>query len=78
VPNPVNGAIRVVFALATDEPARLELIDLAGRLRVSRPIAGRLPQAVTLADARSLEAGIYIVRLVQGIRERTTKAVVVR
>ncbi len=78
-PNPARGAFRVSFALADAAPARLEVVDLAGRRVETRALsatsgAGR----VVLGGDRPLPAGVYLVRIVQGGRVATARAVVLR
>jgi hypothetical protein len=78
-PNPTTASRMVVsFALPTDVNARLELIDVKGRVIAWRDVgalgAGR--HVVDLARERRLAAGVYLVRLTQGGQQRTTRAVV--
>ena len=79
-PNPATERnLTVEFTLPDAGPARLTLLDMAGRLVASRdvgaPGAGR--QRVNLAEGMKLRAGVYVVRLVQRGRTRTVKAAVV-
>lgn len=77
-PNPARALGRVVFSLASDRPATLELLDVAGR-RVAYEDVGALgpgTHAVDLARGRTLRAGIYLVRLMQAGVVATAKAVV--
>jgi hypothetical protein len=67
-PNPARaGRLEVWFALASDAPARLELVDVSGRRIESREVgalgAGR--HALSLAPGR-VAAGLHFVRLTQG------------
>jgi hypothetical protein len=78
-PNPTMASRMVIsFALPTDGDARLELIDVKGRVIASRDVgglgAGR--HVVDLVRERKLAAGVYLVRLTQGAQQRTTRAVV--
>jgi hypothetical protein len=79
-PNPSYGDPVVAFSLLGAEPATLELFDLAGRHVVSREVGslGAGVQSVRLEGRGRLPAGIYTVRLRQGARVATTRAVVVR
>jgi hypothetical protein len=65
-PNPTSGEIRVGFALASGEPAWLELLDLSGRRWSSQSVAHYGPgrHATRLREHR-LPAGIYVVLLRQ-------------
>ena len=79
-PNPSRSAFSVVFTLSEASPARIELLDLAGRRLLTRDLAGLGPgsHVVGLPETRTLPAGVYLVRLSQGRRSVTTRAVVVR
>ena len=78
-PNPSRGDRLVVrFTLPVAQPARLELLDIGGRL-VSRRDVGPLGvgrHAVDLATGQRLAPGIYHVRLTQGSRVQSARAVV--
>ncbi|HKQ58675.1 MAG TPA: kelch repeat-containing protein [Candidatus Eisenbacteria bacterium] len=79
-PNPASRDLSVVFTLPGDQPALLELYDLGGRRIASREVGtlGAGEHRVGLADARSLPAGIYLVRLRHDRGVLTAKACVVR
>jgi hypothetical protein len=79
-PNPSSGAMTVAFALPSGEPARLDLIDVAGRRVASRSVGslGAGPHSVRLFGPELLPAGVYLLRLGQGDRVVTAKAVVTR
>jgi len=79
-PNPARGgAIPVSFALTSAEPARLEMIDVAGRLVVRLEVGplGAGPHEANLSPGRSLAPGLYFVRLRQGAAVRTARFTVV-
>lgn len=79
-PNPTRHALWVWFTLPDDAPARLELVDLAGR-RVRSVEVGRLgagPHRVSLADPGPPGPGIYVVRLTRGGASLTRKVTVLR
>jgi len=80
VPTPSAGELTVWLSAPDPEPARLELIDVAGRRLRSIAVAGRSagPQPVSLTRGAGLPDGIYVVRLTQRGRAVTAKAVVVR
>lgn len=75
-----DGRLRVDFSLATHEPARIELVDIAGRRLILRDLVGLPPghHALTLDESASLPAGLYLVRLSQGGRRVSGKAALVR
>ena len=78
-PNPAHGrAVTLEFALPSADPARLELLDVMGRLVAARNVgtlgAGR--HVVNMDAGRPLAPGIYLLRLTQGADVRVTRAVV--
>jgi hypothetical protein len=79
-PNPAMGRLRVSFTLATSAPARLELIDLAGRRVLSREVGslGAGSHVVPIAAGVGAAPGIYVVRLTQGALVVSTKAVLIQ
>ena len=77
---PGDRRLVISFALEGREPARLEMLDIAGRRLVARDLADPAPGEHTLdleAPAR-LSAGIYLVRITQGAQRVAGKAAVVR
>lgn len=76
-PNPVVGRFTVSFTLPTAEPARLELLDLAGRRVLSRDVGwfGVGRHHVDLGNARGFRSGIYFLRLTQAGRSATARVV---
>ena len=78
-PNPAGGALTVSFALPDARPARLELLDPAGRSAWAREVGAWGAGAHTLAlDAPGLAPGLYWLRLTQGGRSAVSKLVRVR
>jgi hypothetical protein len=79
-PNPASDDLAVTFSLPDAAPARLELLDLAGRrLRVTDVGGmGGGTHVVKLGEGRVLPAGMYLVRLTRGGRSLTARAVVIR
>jgi hypothetical protein len=77
-PNPAHGQLAVSFALPTPDPARLELIDVAGRLIASREVGslGAGSHVARLAEDTRVPAGLYWLRLIQGTRSLIAKGVV--
>jgi hypothetical protein len=77
-PNPTReGALTVHFTLPTNAPARLELLDVAGRRIASHEVgAGR--HTLDLGAGQHLAPGLYLVRLTQGANTRTTRVAVLR
>jgi trimeric autotransporter adhesin len=79
-PNPSTGGLAVAFTLAGSRPATLEAFDLAGRRVRSRSVGGLGPgeHVVDLDPAGALPTGLYLLRLEQGGRALTTRAVRLR
>ena len=79
-PNPAARELAVSLSLPDDSPASLELLDLAGRRVRSIEVGSRGAgwHVVSLGSARSLPAGIYLVRLHHLQRTLVAKAVVMR
>jgi hypothetical protein len=80
-PNPAAaGRLWVRFALSTAEPAALELYDVSGRRVESRNVGalGAGEHELRLDSGAPLTPGVYLLRLTQGIRSLTARAVVVR
>ena len=73
--NPVQGALDIRFSLPSTEAARVELLDVNGRLVRSAEVGAFGPgqHTVTLGEAREIPAGMYWVRLRQSGRTLTTK-----
>jgi hypothetical protein len=76
----VGGRLRVEFALRDGSPARLELLDVAGRANVSKPVGAMGPgrHSLDLSNDRALSPGIYFLRLKQGGREVRARVAVLR
>jgi hypothetical protein len=79
-PNPTIRDALVAFSLPDASPARLELLDLAGREILAREVGdlGVGNHVVNLSAGRALAPGIYLVRLTRGARSLTARAVVLR
>jgi hypothetical protein len=79
-PNPARGAVHVWLTLASNEPARLELFDLAGRRVRTVELGGRGAglHRVDLVETRSLRPGLYLIHLSQAGRRATGKLIVIR
>jgi type IX secretion system substrate protein len=77
-PNPTDRQLWVSFSLPSSEPAKLELLDIAGRRVHQRTVTGIGQQTIDLAAGGQLSAGIYIVRLTQAGHTAVSRASVVR
>jgi hypothetical protein len=78
--NPSSGDPVVTFSLVSGEPATLDLYDLHGRRVCTREVGGLGAGTHTLrmSETGRLPAGVYAVRLRQGDRLATARAVVIR
>jgi hypothetical protein len=77
-PNPGAGGLNVEFTLPEEAPARLDLLDVAGRRVASREMGPLGPGHHTVRLADGLPVGVYLIRLTQGVRLATSWAVVLR
>jgi len=80
-PNPAAGdRLWVEFTLRDGSLARLELMDVAGRVLTSRQVGALGPgtHALSLSDGVALRPGIYFLRLTQGGSEVRARAAVVK
>jgi len=75
-----GGKLSVEFVLPNRSPARLDLLDVAGRVMTSREVGDLGPGAhtVELAPERALPQGIYFLRLTQASRIANARTVVLR
>jgi hypothetical protein len=80
-PNPSTGELlQVAFSLPSAEPARLELLDVAGRRVAGREVGslGAGEHFETLRPDTHLPSGLYWLRLSQGPRALVARAVIAR
>jgi len=80
-PNPAAaGGLWVRFVLPNAEPASLELYDVSGRQVESRAVGalGAGEHDLRLDSGAPLAPGVYLLRLTQGARSLTARAVVIR
>ena len=79
-PNPAVRDLAVAFSLLDASPARLEVLDITGRMVLERQVGALGPgsHVVSLAQGRPLPAGIYLLRLTQGGRSLTARGAVIR
>jgi hypothetical protein len=70
----------VEFVLPNRNPARLDLLDVTGRVMTSRQVGAMGPgrHTLELAPERALPQGIYFLRLRQGADESRSRAAVIR
>jgi hypothetical protein len=75
-PNPSSGATDVSFSLTEPGTARLKALDVTGR-RVWTRMEKGLGTGRHVRSIPKLSVGVYVVRLLQGSRIASTKAVFV-
>lgn len=80
LPNPsTTGGLAVELSLPQRGPAKLEVFDISGRRVAQRDLSAQSPGQQRIALRGQVFApGVYIVRLAQGARRTTARAVVVR
>jgi hypothetical protein len=79
-PNPADRDVIVSFSLPSPAPARLDLLDLAGRRvrSVEVPLGALGRQVVNLGAGPALPPGLYLVRLTQAGRSASSRVAIVR
>jgi hypothetical protein len=75
-----DGRLRAEFALLDGSPARLELIDVAGRVVSAQQVGALGPgtHVLDLPQSAPLRSGVYFLRLAQGGHEVKARAAVLR
>ena len=77
-PNPARGSISLDVTLPDDSPARVELLDVAGRVQWTRAVQGEGTRAIALEDLASLPPGLYFARVTHTLGSATSRVVVAR
>jgi hypothetical protein len=79
-PNPASRGFTVAFSLPDAEPARLELLDLAGRRLIVRDVGslGQGSHVLALTEGRTIAPGLYVIRLSRSGGSLTARAIVLR
>ncbi len=79
-PNPASSSGSIAFTLASDDPAVLEVLDIAGRRAIVRGVGELGPgrHVVGFTGEQKLAPGVYLIRLTQLGRSVTTRGVVLR
>jgi len=77
-PNPAMSNSAIAFSLPDARPSRLEVVDVRGRIMLSREVGALGPGShnVSLSEAGRLGPGVYWVRLVRPETTLTRKGVV--
>ena len=74
-PNPARGAIAFDVTLQDDSPARVELVDVAGRVVRSQAVTGAGAHAITFGELNPLSPGLYFARVTTRAGERSARVV---
>ena len=77
-PNPARGAFALELSLTGDGAARVELLDVSGRVVRARDVSGAGTHAVTFADVGSLAPGLYFARATSAAGSATRRIVLAR
>jgi hypothetical protein len=79
-PNPATGPLSVSFALPNNGSARLDLVNVAGRLLYSQEVGMKGPgrHTVPLDLSQKLDAGVYFLKLTQNGKSLKAPVTVVR
>jgi hypothetical protein len=78
--NPLRGQLDFGITLTDATPARIEMLDTAGRRVATRTLTGLPPghHTIRLEPTVPPGPGVYVIRLTQGPRAATFKAAIVR
>lgn len=78
-PNPSRHGFAVIYRLPAGQAARIEIVDVAGRVLASREagVGSGAEQTVRFMRSAELRAGLYIVRLAVGGRVIGRKVTIV-
>jgi len=77
-PNPARGSVALDVTLPDDSPARVELLDVAGRIQRSQTVQGAGAHSVAFRDLGTLAPGLYFARASHARGEATTRVVISR
>jgi hypothetical protein len=77
-PNPAGRYAQISFSLADASAANITVFDVAGRRRLSRDVGALGAGSHLVPLAGELPSGLYVLRLTQGSRTLTRKAMIVR
>ena len=77
-PNPSRGAVALDVTLPDDSPARVELLDVAGRVLATQLVQGVGAHAISFADLATFAPGLYFACVSHPRGGATTRVVVSR
>ena len=80
VPNPATGSLKVSYSLSSSAPARLDVLDVAGRRVLARDLGTQGPglHEARLETSTGLAPGVYWLHLSQGGRDASLRVVLMR
>lgn len=74
-PNPINDMVNVAFESESDESIILEIYDILGKLQLVKNMDGKNASKYTSVNVESLEKGIYLIKVKQGVKQSVWKIV---
>jgi hypothetical protein len=77
-PNPSRGSVALDVTLPDEAPARVALLDLAGRIVRKRALQGVGAHSISFDDLASLSPGLYFARVSHRSGERSVRVVLAR
>ena len=77
-PNPALGSVVLDLVLPDDSPARVELLDVAGRVLRTQLVEGAGPHAITFDELGALAPGLYFARVTSRDRSAAVRVAVSR
>ncbi len=75
-PNPARGSVALDVTLSDGAPARVELLDVTGRIVRRQTVQGAGVHAINFSELGSLEPGLYFARVSNHAAARSTRLVV--
>jgi len=75
-PNPARAAVALDVTLPDDSPARVELLDVAGRVVRSQAVQGAGAHTVAINELQALAPGLYFARVLALAGTKSTRVVV--
>ena len=75
-PNPARTTVSFDVALPDDSPARVELLDVAGRVQRTQLVSGPGSHSVTFRDAGTLAPGLYFARVTSRAGSSSVRVVI--
>ena len=77
-PNPADRSFTSVFSSENDESGSLQIIDITGKVLLTKQIALQKGTHTEVMRTESLAPGIYFVTFMAGVKSETQKLIIVR